>query len=1116
MKKRKKSNDKKKKNYKCDACGSVSPSLDEYKNHISVNPECRKKLPYCCQFCTNVAYDQCQFEKHLLWRPVCKQYYQEKDVTTGQILDLSLGQLPHNAASPNKTSYEFKNIAFSGMQTKTQLNLTDKTMSNLRYNKQIDILNHTKDKAIKLSTYMSTGRVISSITNEAIPFDHCLRHNNEDSDSDDTKSNENNVENANITLDDIEIYNDDNTETLHINKGVVDITKEQTDMTKRFSSMKFTHSDEASMDLFHIMKSSNVPLVMFDRIIRWLKRHEGTIASIGTSGFLCRKQFIESMNKKLYDGPASIMKPKVCKTVLSSGRTSNVVSFSMREMILKMVTNKTLFHPGNLLLDPKNPCADIADDGCYGDVNTGTWYQTAKKHECTLTNHILMPFCHFIDGLSVDKYGKLSVEAVLTCCLWYNRKARNRSSSWWVHGFVEDQALFTNQKSYCKQEKLQDYHDMMSKIYQEMKQIRDCGGIKLTLNFGNDGKHEVIAIPVIQYIIGDCKGNDTLCGRKGGHSLQMNGLCRDCNIHPSEGDNTCINKPLLCKYITKGDIEGKTKEELDAFSFYPINNCFSNLSFGGDTRGIYGATPAEILHAVQLGLCEYVADAIELMFTQTSMDSISSVIAGIYRDNRRQSERDLPNIGAFRNGLTSVAKLKATERFSRVYVLLLALTNSFLVKDLCTRKRKKLHNSNNAPLISRTFIVNLVMVLHNTLTFHQWLKKETFCKMDFEEDRQNGQSRASLRIKNYLEMFKQVVHRGGNGLKTPKFHQMLHVCDYIKRHGSPLNYDGSRGENFGKIKIKDNAKLTNKRKLTFNFDIGRRISEEDVIDSASNIFQQNKGYWPSEFCNDTDIAIDANRNNNDNCAINNLKCGVSDKPKYKIICTVDYEENYTGDVIEIVDLHIDWGGQSKTPLKSYPAELLKQVAARLYIGSPNIGGKVTSESLVYGFTDINHNGHIYRCHPFYGNTGSWYDWAYFDWDGFDSLIPARILMIIDLSHSTINYEVDIDPDELSSVFGNVTTMRHLTKAKWVVVKAAKTPFIPLSELTDDHIHVDMIMRIKLDEECIWLVPLSSLVKPCFVIYNKNYGGITNDDGQYGDDTTAYIVKPMKDWPDLFL
>ena len=40
-----------------------------------------------------------------------------------------------------------------------------------------------------------------------------------------------------------------------------------------------------------------------------------------------------------------------------------------------------------------------------------------------------MSFCHFIDGLSIDKYGKLTVEAVLTCCLWFNRKTRNRSVS---------------------------------------------------------------------------------------------------------------------------------------------------------------------------------------------------------------------------------------------------------------------------------------------------------------------------------------------------------------------------------------------------------------------------------------------------------------------------------------------------------------------------------------------------------------------------------------------------------------------------------------------------------------------------------------------------------------
>ena len=98
-----------------------------------------------------------------------------------------------------------------------------------------------------------------------------------------------------------------------------------------------------------------------------------------------------------------------------------MVTFSFKEIILRMVTNKTLFYPGNLLLDTKNPFADPLDDGFYGDINTGTWFTKAKKNVCTEPNHILMPFCHFIDGLSVDKYGKLNVEAVLSCYVWFNR-----------------------------------------------------------------------------------------------------------------------------------------------------------------------------------------------------------------------------------------------------------------------------------------------------------------------------------------------------------------------------------------------------------------------------------------------------------------------------------------------------------------------------------------------------------------------------------------------------------------------------------------------------------------------------------------------------------------------
>ena len=110
---------------------------------------------------------------------------------------------------------------------------------------------------------------------------------------------------------------------------------------------------------------------------------------------------------------------------------------------------------------------------------------------------------------------------------------------------------------------------MICKIYKEMKAIRDNGGIKLTLDFGNNMKHDVIAIPVIQFIIGDCKGNDLLCGRMGGHSLGMKGLCRDCDISPDNGDNTFIDQRLLCSFHNMTTIVSTSEVELQEYSFLP-------------------------------------------------------------------------------------------------------------------------------------------------------------------------------------------------------------------------------------------------------------------------------------------------------------------------------------------------------------------------------------------------------------------------------------------------------------------------------------------------------------------------------------------------------------------
>ena len=81
------------------------------------------------------------------------------------------------------------------------------------------------------------------------------------------------------------------------------------------------------------------------------------------------------------------------------------------------------------------------------------------------------------------------------------------------------------------------------------------------------------------------------------------------------------------------------------------------------------------------GLCDYIAKCMELTYKACAMDLISHVVVGIPQNSRRQSERDIIDLGPFQHGLVSIKSLKAKERFSRVYCLFLTLSNSYLIDE---------------------------------------------------------------------------------------------------------------------------------------------------------------------------------------------------------------------------------------------------------------------------------------------------------------------------------------------------------------------------------------------------------------------------------------------------
>jgi len=70
------------------------------------------------------------------------------------------------------------------------------------------------------------------------------------------------------------------------------------------------------IDLFHL-NAYNTPLILFDRVINWVQKHEGTITQNRAQHLIKRGIFLQDLNAKLY-AKEILMKPYVDNIFLSS------------------------------------------------------------------------------------------------------------------------------------------------------------------------------------------------------------------------------------------------------------------------------------------------------------------------------------------------------------------------------------------------------------------------------------------------------------------------------------------------------------------------------------------------------------------------------------------------------------------------------------------------------------------------------------------------------------------------------------------------------------------------------------------------------------------------------
>jgi hypothetical protein len=154
------------------------------------------------------------------------------------------------------------------------------------------------------------------------------------------------------------------------------------------------------------------------------------------------------------------------------------------------------------------------------------------------------------------------------------------------------------------QKKLHDYHFCMNIIMSEMIEYQKLEGINWRMHLDNKWENVRLQIPLL-YIIGNTEGHDKMAGRKIDRCSGKNKQCRYCDVDHDDCDNPNAQSELTCKaVIQKLRKENSTtsRKELDRLSYRQIDNAFDEVVFADNIWGIHGATPAEVLHAVNLGI----------------------------------------------------------------------------------------------------------------------------------------------------------------------------------------------------------------------------------------------------------------------------------------------------------------------------------------------------------------------------------------------------------------------------------------------------------------------------------------------------------------------------------
>ena len=843
-----------------------------------------------------------------------------------------------------------------------------------------------------------------------------------------------------------------------------------------------SHSLRTELELMKIVTKIKAPLCSCKDLFEWAIRSQSR-PGFDFASFNCARSRKAILNE-LEEKTRYLMSPYSYEPItikwLPDNSAVDVFVRPFKSALRSLFSKPELMQESKLSFpNSKNPYSCVNDPPVrvISELHHGSWWaESWQQEKCNpRKKEILVPVILYMDGISIDSKGRLSLTPLNMTLGIFSTATRQSNSAWETIYFHPDaNHMSSNQSQHTRSiHNMENLHRGLDAALSSFKAQCRSGPVRTVLPWNGDF-HVVNMKFSIAFVVGDTELHDKLCCRFGGRTQNMNYICRHCK---------CPTEQLVngqCRAIsdlwTPSDFIKPIGESTDQFakklSHHPVRNAFHDVNFGANRHNIHFATPGESLHMHQLGVAKRSIESFRSqLLTQPKGDNrkahrsngfaiISSMARDYGQSLSHQSDRHFPRV-RFSSTILVPTKKEGNEYPGIIICLVLAL--------LCSEGRRAVCVNN---LIDNKKMLQFIKTFELILFFGEFLKK---CGMKVRE-----LDHLPSVVKFFINEIKTTFPRGKMGNKLIKNHLFFHLHKYISMFGPPIGWDSSACESHHKTDIKAPSKNTQKNASSFIEQTCNRKMELSLVECGLRSAEPN----------------------NSNHMTHKRAPVFSGGSKYDIFY------HRTDNVPTMM-----WTAKSNALKPHLPPDVLK-FCCQTFIGQTPQSDKVLPCCTEYNIVGPNGQAHKFRAHPSYRtdtglSSGVWYDWAMFlyykdEATNQEDAAPAQILCFVELT-------------ELQAM-----SVDHDSAGWYAVVRSFKKPPSPMQPskivsrgVLEDHYYVYPCSAINRPVAVVQEQTVPKTHNRFFVVGNRDlwltrfhellrekggdYGSSSDDDGEFCDD-----------------